>query len=121
MWTLYLLARNPDVQQQLHDEVCSVLKPGEHATPATLQKMPFLRGCVKETLRYTVSRLALLHQTGTLGVGVSLKTNHSPPLPSPFSIFENFCGKMVSPFEAPVSLFDSVTVIMLHKFSLTLQ
>ena len=52
LWTLYLLARNPDVQKQLHDEVTSVLKPGEHATPAALQKMPFLRGCVKETLRY---------------------------------------------------------------------
>ncbi|XP_074618065.1 cytochrome P450 10-like [Acropora palmata] len=51
LWTLYLLARNPDLQKQLHDEVTSVLKPGEHATPAALQKMPFLRGCVKETLR----------------------------------------------------------------------
>ncbi|KAK2559629.1 Cytochrome P450 10 [Acropora cervicornis] len=51
LWTLYLLARNPDVQKQLHDEVRSVLKPGENATPASLQKMPFLRGCVKETLR----------------------------------------------------------------------
>ncbi|XP_074616092.1 cytochrome P450 27C1-like isoform X2 [Acropora palmata] len=51
LWTLYSLARNPDVQKQLHDEVTSVLKPGEHATPAALQKMPFLRGCVKETLR----------------------------------------------------------------------
>ena len=52
LWTLYLLARNPDVQKQLHDEVSSVLKPGERATPAALQKMPFLRGCIKETLRY---------------------------------------------------------------------
>ncbi|XP_068725389.1 cytochrome P450 10-like [Montipora capricornis] len=51
LWTLYLLARNPDVQKQLRDEVSSVLKPGERATPAALQKMPFLRGCIKETLR----------------------------------------------------------------------
>ncbi|XP_068674581.1 cytochrome P450 10-like [Montipora foliosa] len=51
LWTLYMLARNPDVQKQLHDEVSSVLKPGERATPAALQKMPFLRGCIKETLR----------------------------------------------------------------------
>ena len=51
LWTLYLIARNPDVQKQLHDEVSSVLKPGERATPAALQKMPFLRACIKETLR----------------------------------------------------------------------
>ncbi|XP_068725388.1 cytochrome P450 10-like [Montipora capricornis] len=51
LWTLYLLARNPDVQKQLHDEVSSVLKPGERATQAALQKMPFLRACIKETLR----------------------------------------------------------------------
>lgn len=47
-----MLARNPSVQKQLHEEVSAVLQPGELATPATLQKMPFLRGCVKETLRY---------------------------------------------------------------------
>ncbi|XP_068675903.1 cytochrome P450 10-like [Montipora capricornis] len=51
LWTLYLISRNPDVQKQLHDEVSSVLKPGERATPAALQKMPFLRACIKETLR----------------------------------------------------------------------
>ncbi|XP_078365225.1 cytochrome P450 10-like [Oculina patagonica] len=51
LWTLYMLAKNPDVQRQLYEEVSSVLQPDELATPATLQKMPFLRGCIKETLR----------------------------------------------------------------------
>ena len=51
-WTLYSLARNPDVQERLHEEVTSLLKPGERATASTLQKMHFLRGCIKETLRY---------------------------------------------------------------------
>ena len=55
LWTLYSLARNPDVQKQLYEEVSSVLQPDELATPATLQKMPFLRGCIKETLRYGTS------------------------------------------------------------------
>ena len=54
-WTLYLLARNSDVQERLHEEVTSVLKPGERATASTLQKMHFLRGCIKETLRYVES------------------------------------------------------------------
>ena len=40
------------MQKRLYEEVSSVLKPDELATPATLQKMPFLRGCIKETLRY---------------------------------------------------------------------
>jgi len=51
LWTLYSLARNPDKQEKLYEEVSSVLQPGEQATPSTLHKMPFLRGCVKETLR----------------------------------------------------------------------
>lgn len=40
------------MQKQLYEEVSSVLQPDELATPATLHKMPFLRGCIKETLRY---------------------------------------------------------------------
>ena len=51
LWTMYSLARNPNVQQQLYEEVSSVLKPGERATLENLQKMPLLRGCIKESLR----------------------------------------------------------------------
>ena len=50
-----MLAKNPGVQKQLYEEVSSVLQPDELATPATLQKMPFLRGCIKETLRYFIN------------------------------------------------------------------
>lgn len=51
LWILYSLARNPNVQKQLHEEVSSGLKPGERATLENLQKMPLLRGCIKESLR----------------------------------------------------------------------
>lgn len=58
LWTLYSLAKNPHVQKQLYEEVSSVLQPDELATPATLHKMPFLRGCIKETLRYGTISIA---------------------------------------------------------------
>ena len=48
---LYNLANFPEAQEKLHKEVTSVLKRGEFASHQTLQKMPFLKGCVKETLR----------------------------------------------------------------------
>ncbi|XP_031563666.1 sterol 26-hydroxylase, mitochondrial-like [Actinia tenebrosa] len=51
LWTMYNLARNPEVQERLHKEVTSVLKPGEIATPSTINKMHYLKACIKETLR----------------------------------------------------------------------
>jgi cytochrome P450 len=49
---MYNLAKNPEVQDRLHKEVTSVLKPGEIATPTTINKMHYLKACIKETLRY---------------------------------------------------------------------
>ena len=51
LWTLYELARNQDKQFNLHQEILTVLKPGEIVTAKSLSKMPYLKACIKEVLR----------------------------------------------------------------------
>ena len=64
-WMLYLLAKNPDAQKYLREEIDSV--NGMHNIPdaQALKQMPFLRAVIKETLRlYPVLILhrRLLHE-----------------------------------------------------------
>lgn len=46
------LALNPDVQDKLLGEVESVVPDGKLPTYQDLQKMPYLKAIVKETLRF---------------------------------------------------------------------
>lgn len=46
-----MLAKNPDKQSKLYQEIVSVLKQNELPTSSTLGNMPYLKACVKETLR----------------------------------------------------------------------
>ena len=50
-WILYMMAKNPEKQDILRREVMSVLGDLEHASPSTLANMPYLKACVRETLR----------------------------------------------------------------------
>ena len=50
-WILYMIATNPEKQDILRQEVMSVLGDLEHASPNTLANMPYLKACVRETLR----------------------------------------------------------------------
>ena len=50
-WVLYMMAKNPDKQDILRQEVLSVLGDTTLATPTTLAKMPYLKAWVRETLR----------------------------------------------------------------------
>ncbi|MCL4125580.1 UNVERIFIED_CONTAM: hypothetical protein GTU68_048614 [Idotea baltica] len=52
-FTLYLLARNPSAQKRVQEEVDSVLGAGKEAiTDKHLQRLSFLKCCIKESLRY---------------------------------------------------------------------
>ena len=51
-WVIYCIAQNPDVQERLHAEVTSVVPRGEHPTQEHVQNMPYLRGVIKEVLRW---------------------------------------------------------------------
>lgn len=50
-WAAYLLARYPDVQQQIHAEVEKTLGPNAVASADDVPQLPLIRGLVKETLR----------------------------------------------------------------------
>jgi cytochrome P450 len=48
-----MLARNQEKQEKLYEELKNALPdPDVPTTENTLAKLPFLRACVKETLRY---------------------------------------------------------------------
>ena len=63
-WTLYLLANNPEVQEKLRREVQSVVGSEEIVTTSHISNMPYLRNCIKETLRYFTS----LHRVTSLTI-----------------------------------------------------
>ena len=50
-WVLYMMAKNPDKQDILRQEVLSVLGDTTLATSTTLAQMPYLKAWVRETLR----------------------------------------------------------------------
>lgn len=50
---LYFLAKSPRVQKKLYEEIVSVIPNAESSiTETNLQDMPYLRACLKESLRY---------------------------------------------------------------------
>lgn len=51
--TIYQLSQNPDKQEILYNELKSIM-PDVRSPVDTkiLEQMPFLRACIKETLRY---------------------------------------------------------------------
>lgn len=50
-YLLYHLARNPNVQQRLYEELSAVLGDGNAVTAEHLSQMPYLKACVKESFR----------------------------------------------------------------------
>ncbi|KAL1021652.1 hypothetical protein UPYG_G00016160 [Umbra pygmaea] len=50
-WATYLLARNPDVQEQIYEEITTTLGHGTIPTADDVPRLPLIRGLVKETLR----------------------------------------------------------------------
>eukprot|EP00898_Chlorokybus_atmophyticus_P006609 jgi/Chlat1/694/Chrsp104S01282 len=72
-WCLYHLAKNPDVQQQVYNEVASVLGDREVVTAADLQHLPLVKAAVKETMRLT----PVVPQHGRiLGTSITIDAYH---------------------------------------------
>eukprot|EP01110_Echinostelium_bisporum_P009525 TRINITY_DN3342_c0_g1_i1.p1 TRINITY_DN3342_c0_g1~~TRINITY_DN3342_c0_g1_i1.p1 ORF type:complete len:477 (-),score=197.52 TRINITY_DN3342_c0_g1_i1:158-1588(-) len=52
VWSVQVLAENPDVLQKIREEQARLRPNGEPITYETLQKMQYTNACVKEILRY---------------------------------------------------------------------
>ena len=51
-WLMYWLGRNPDKQETLHQELMQKIPADGVITDDAVQKMPYLRACIKEANRY---------------------------------------------------------------------
>ena len=51
LWLLYNLARHPEVQENLYQEVTSVIGKDGDVLPGSLAKLSYLKACVKESAR----------------------------------------------------------------------
>lgn len=55
LYTLHELAKNPDIQMKLSDEVARVVGSSSVVTEEQVQHLHYLKGCIKESLRYFVN------------------------------------------------------------------
>ncbi|XP_020032377.2 1,25-dihydroxyvitamin D(3) 24-hydroxylase, mitochondrial [Castor canadensis] len=55
LWILYNLSRNPQVQQRLLKEIQSIVPENRMPGAEDLRKMPYLKACLKESMRITPS------------------------------------------------------------------
>lgn len=51
MWVLYNLSRNPHVQERLLLEIQSVLPGNQTPLAEDVRNMPYLKACLKESMR----------------------------------------------------------------------
>lgn len=52
LWLLYDLARNSRAQEKLHEEVIEVLGRDGNVTAKEIPKLPYLKACTRESMRY---------------------------------------------------------------------
>ncbi|XP_032073203.1 1,25-dihydroxyvitamin D(3) 24-hydroxylase, mitochondrial [Thamnophis elegans] len=55
LWALHNISCKPDVQAKLFEEIQNVVSPGEDPNCEHLKKMPYLKACLKESMRLTPS------------------------------------------------------------------
>lgn len=53
LWTLYELARHPDLQEELRAEIAAARTSTQGDMVQMLKRVPLVKGAIKETLRYS--------------------------------------------------------------------
>ena len=67
MWTLYELARHPDIAEKIREEIKLVMKDSSEMTWAKLAEMKFLGNVIKESLR--------LHSPASVAIRIANKND----------------------------------------------
>ncbi|XP_075881114.1 1,25-dihydroxyvitamin D(3) 24-hydroxylase, mitochondrial [Nelusetta ayraudi] len=55
LWVLFNLSRNPSAQQKLLEEINAVVAPDEEPCGEHIKSMPYLKACLKESMRISPS------------------------------------------------------------------
>ncbi|XP_042364231.1 1,25-dihydroxyvitamin D(3) 24-hydroxylase, mitochondrial isoform X2 [Plectropomus leopardus] len=55
LWAIFNLSRNPDAQRKLLEEIRAVVAPDEDPCGEHLKSMPYLKACLKESMRLSPS------------------------------------------------------------------
>lgn len=53
LWAIFNLSRNPEAQQRLLEEITEVVPANENPSGEHIKSMPFLKACLKESMRYS--------------------------------------------------------------------
>ncbi|XP_068450959.1 1,25-dihydroxyvitamin D(3) 24-hydroxylase, mitochondrial [Clinocottus analis] len=55
LWVIFNLSRNPDAQRKLLEEIKEVVPPGQDPCGEHIKSMPYLKACLKESMRLSPS------------------------------------------------------------------
>lgn len=53
LWAIFNLSRNPGAQKRLLEEIRTVVPPDQDPCGEHIKSMPFLKACLKESMRYS--------------------------------------------------------------------
>ncbi|XP_018090434.1 1,25-dihydroxyvitamin D(3) 24-hydroxylase, mitochondrial isoform X1 [Xenopus laevis] len=55
LWAIFNISRHPHIQKKLLEEIQSILLPNQIPTADSIRNMPYLKACLKESMRITPS------------------------------------------------------------------
>ena len=53
---MYQMAKHPNIQEKVYEELCQVITPGTDITYETFEKLKYLKAVIKETYRQAFSK-----------------------------------------------------------------
>lgn len=56
LWAIFNLSRNPGAQRKLLEEIREVVSPDQDPCGEHIKSMPYLKACLKESMRYSRRR-----------------------------------------------------------------